>query len=459
MFNLLSIGKKAIMLNQNSLDTIGHNIANVNNPEYSRQRVVQTAADPINDALANYGSGVEMVRLERMRDVQLDWQYRNENSKKNYWETLSEKYSQLETIFNEPSDYGLSANLNLFWDKWEELSNNPSSVITRVDLKEAAIRLTNSFHDIDEGLDDQRKALNLEMENFAEEINSITKELATLSKRIQLTEAEGKPANDLLDKFDAKLDKLSEYGDVKLQIREDGYRMVYLGSDEIVDFEGARELTTVYLTEVSKPLANVVFKENYKEINSLKDGKINATLEMRDKIIDNYQKMLDDLAIEITNNINSIHKTGYGLGNPPSNGMDFFWQGTTDAGNFRLSDEIMTSHEFISASLDGEEGDNRIALEISNLRTDATMNTNQSFGNYFGSMMTKLGTDSFNSKKNSTLYTNTTQQTLQFRESVKGVSINEETAELIKYQQAYMASAKIISTADTMFQTVLSLIK
>ena len=180
MNDLLSIGKKALQVSLKNLDVTGQNIANINTDGYSRQRVVQTAAEPSQNALAFHGNGVNIQRIERVRDERLDTEFRKENSNYNYWKKMSDELSQLEMDLQEPSDYGLSANLNNFWDKWDELANLPHSEISRESLKAAAEMLINSFHNLDTHMVDRKKNLNTELENIAEDINSITKQLANL---------------------------------------------------------------------------------------------------------------------------------------------------------------------------------------------------------------------------------------------------------------------------------------
>jgi len=459
VFNILNIGKSAVLLAQKNLEVVGHNMANVNNPEYSRQRVIQTSASPIEDAFGSYGTGAEIVRLERMRDAHLDSQYRDENSKLNYWQKLADHYEELESLIGEPSDYGLSANLNDFWDKWEELANNPNSNISRVDLRESAQRLTNSFHNLDARLEEKKKTLSLELEGMTETINGIASEMSELLARIHLAEAENKSPNDLLDKLDSMADGLSKYGDVRVVTREDGFRIVYFGADEIADQNGTRELKVAYKTTLEKQDAHVVWKDNLETVNALNNGEINAIIHMRDDILSTYQDKLDRLAVEITNNVNEIHKRGYSIGENPSHGIEFFKEDIKGATDFNLSDSILYSTDKICASLQGEEGDNRIALQISMLREDLTIDGTYSFGNYFSSILTDMGNESYQAKNNAEMYQATTDQVYAFRENVKGVSIDEEAADMLKYQHSFMAAAKIVTMAESMFSTILGIVK
>ncbi|MCD4829266.1 MAG: flagellar hook-associated protein FlgK [Candidatus Cloacimonetes bacterium] len=456
MFELLYIGKSALHANERQLQTVGQNIANVNTLGYSRQRVVQTNADPISDSFGSFGGGVEMVRIERMRDLQLDINYRDENSQLGSWSRMSQKLAELEVELNEPSEFGLSTTLNKFWDAWESLADNPADNVYRLDVLGAADNLSEAFHDINASLVQKRKEVNDEIEQIAGSVNSIASDLAMLNQRIQ--NSVGKPVNDLEDQFDLLLDDLSEYGNVRLAVRADGTRVVYFGSDELVKNDWCRNLRVVREAEDGDATSRLVWKDTRDDIGGLHQGKIVGLTRLRDDMIDGYRADLDALAVQIAASLNAIHRQGYDLGDPPSDGRNFFADDITGASDFRVSADILDQPSRIAASLEGEEGDNRIALSIADLRKAATMENGHSFGDYYGAWVGNIGRDSGNALNKATLHESTAFQIDNFRESVKGVSLDEEAAKLIQFQQSFAAAAKIISSADKALSIVISLV-
>jgi flagellar hook-associated protein 1 FlgK len=457
MFNLLQIGKKALMASEMQLQVTGNNIANSNTEGYSRQRVEQIQSDPIYSQIGYIGNGVETAAVERMRDTALDGNYREENSLFGFWDSASTALSELETDLNEPSDYGLTARLSNFYDCWEELSNDPTSTAYRQDMLDTAEELVSSFKDASSCIDDKRSEINAELSSYADEVNSISTQLATLNVQISQAEQNGVSANTLRDQFDKLLDQLSEYGDVTVQERSgDGSTVVYLGTDQIVKHDQYRTLTTKDETVDGENVTNLVWSDTQSEISGLEKGRIAGITHVRDDLLTGYQKQLNAVAVALTESVNTLHRTGYGDGTG-TNGLNFFDPDTTSAADIAISSDIDGHPEAIAASQDGSSGDNRIALKMAELRDSEVLN-GVSITNSLGSLFSQLGTDSSTASNYADTYTDTTTQADNLREAVKGVSLNEEAANLMQYQKSFQAAAKVIAAADDLLNTVIGLV-
>ncbi len=457
MFDLLSIGRKALSVAEQNLQTTGHNISNVNTEGYSRQRVIQESSIPVSDYNAYYGTGVEAVRIERMRDLYLDDSYREENSELNSWGRMSEKLQELESELNELSDYGLATDLSAFWDSWEALADNPADSTYRLSVLSAAEKLSNSFQRVYGTISDKYTEVDEEIQTVASEVNGIADELAGLNKQITMARQQGTPANDLEDKYDALLDELSQYGNVSVQETASGSRVVYFGTDQLVTHDSARhiEVRTRVVDGLQK--STLDWADTQSGINGLTQGQLNGLLKLRDEHLTNYMDRLDNLAVNLSQQFNAIHRQGSGIGDPPSTNLDFFASDITGAADFRLSDAIANSPDKIATSLGGEEGDNRIALQIAGLRSDTSMG-NQTFGEYYASTISQIGKDTSTAETQAETLELTTNQIDNYRESVKGVSLDEESVNLLNYQRSYQAAAKIIEMADELMGTVIGLV-
>ncbi|MEA1972123.1 MAG: flagellar hook-associated protein FlgK, partial [Candidatus Cloacimonadota bacterium] len=456
--DMFHVGVKSLRLNELHLNTIGQNIANVNTPGYSRQRIVQETAESIDRGAYLVGSGVNLSTLERMRDNAMDTKFRKNNTELGYWNRSSEKLSELESHIT-----GISTNLgdalDEFWNNWEAVSENPSSSAERISLFESTKNLTVNFNDFSEMIDDKRKEINNEIVNTANIINNISSKLATLSHKIDIAESQGKNPNDLLDQFDIEIDKLSNYGEVNIS-KIDGKRVIYFGTDEIVHDGISKEVMAFSTTDEDENYnAQIVWKDNYNKIGGLEKGELNGLLDLRDNILTEYSDQIDNLANQMVEKINSIHKEGFSIDDPAHNGILFFDEDTTGAGDIRISDELELNPNKIAASLNGEEGDNRVALQIAELRFEKTMDDKQSYNEYLNSIINKIGNNVSRYVNFKQAYSDTATQIENYRESVKGVSINEETANLIRFQQAYQASSKIISEANKVMSTVMGLVQ
>jgi flagellar hook-associated protein 1 FlgK len=458
MFNMMSIGKKAVTAAEKQLEVTANNMANVDTQGYSRQRVIQEDADPINHYWANIPNGVNLVRIERMRDLYLDIEYRKQNGDLGYWGTRSQNLQELEKNVIETSEYGINAMINNFFNAWESLSDNPFSTIHRMDVVSSAEDMIYRFQDLYRSIDDKIVEIKFKLEDAANRINQISDDMAHILNQISMNEAMGTPHNQLLDKFDLLLDELSGYGNVSVQTRENGTKSVYFGTVELVRNNEPQHLQIVNEKNYKGDLEYFLAWDNIKTpLSGVNTGSIMALYDLKDNILPGYQQKLDELAVQITQQVNAIHTQGYNNFKPPSNGNDFFDPETTGVMNWKISKEVAKDPDFIATSLDTFSGDNQIALQITDLRHSKT---------FFGSTLTEafadvvyiVGNDVKMAKQSEARADLIARQTDGFRESVKGVSVNEETANLMKYQQTYQAAAKIISAADEMLRTILGMV-
>ncbi len=458
MLNMLHIGMKSILLNQQNLNATSQNISNMDTDGYSRQRVIQESSAPIQDALGYYGTGADLVRIERMRDVHLDESYREENSQYGSWNKLSTRLQEFETSLNETDDNGLSATLDEFWNAWDAIADNPDDITYRQELLNTAELLVTRIHDFDTAVKDMRETVNEDLAEIPDKINAISEQLAKLNKQIYTTEQEGRPANDLRDKFDLLIDELSQYGDVTVTTRSDDTTVIYLGSDELVKHDNFRELITQNYEQDGKDFTNIIWKDTREQISALYNGEISGLMKMRDEYLVDYQNRIDNLAVTLAEAVNSVHVRGYDLGDPPSRWRNFFKSDITSAADFNLDEKIIDHPERIAASEEGAQGDNRTALAMVDLRESLSINGDQSFNSYLASTFGKIGRDSLDAANRKDLTSATLEQTDNFRESVKGVSMNEESANLLKFQKAFQAAAKIVTVADELLQTIIAMV-
>ncbi len=463
MFDLISIGKSALQVNKKQLEVIGNNIANVNTPGYSRQRAVQDQADSIQDAFGSIGQGTVINRIERMRDERLDAQYWDKQTQVGYWETKSQNLQELETHLQEPSENGLTELFNKFWDSWDNLANNPdgpSGEVMRASLIQDTKNLTRRLNEAADSIIDKREEINNQVSTSVDKLNTLFSDLSTLNIKIEESKANGQDCSSLLDQYDLKLDELTKYGNTKLITRKDGIRIIYFGSDEVVkgaEYRKLEALTDSY-SEAGFNRSKVVWSDNLKEVNNLRDGKLKALESLRDEDMKSYQDYLDKIANNLVEKINSIHSAGYDLQDPPGTGHNFFDEKTTGAHDIKIDSVLEANPDFISASKTGETGDNQVALEISQLRNKSSIDDDYSFQEYYAKFLNEIGRDSDNAQNQEKVQNATSKQIDNFRENVKGVSIDEETANLIAYQQSYQAAAKIIATANQMMDVIMQMV-
>jgi len=341
-FGGLEIGKRGLSAHQLALNTTGHNISNADNPHYARQRVTMEAMDPLYEPSLNranspgqIGQGVNVAQVERIRDAFYDDQINEATKLKGYWETSQSYLYQMEKIFNEPSDNTLRTLTDSFWASWEDLANFPSDMSHREVVLERGTALTTRINDIYNKLSELRIRANNEVIADVEKVNSLAGEIRDLNERILKIQALGDNPNDLMDRRDGAIEKLSEIVDIRVGRGDKDEIFVFIGEQALVQGEIQRKIA-VDANPDNEGMARVFWDHNDKDV-ILKGGRLFGLMEMRDKAIAERIDQNDLFAINIADVVNEIHKDGFGT-NQKTN-LDFFTirnLSNTTEGAFRM---------------------------------------------------------------------------------------------------------------------------
>ncbi len=450
----LEIGKRALMAQQLSLNLTGHNIANVNTPGFSRQSSIMEANIPMVLPFGSVGTGVDVGDIRRIRSLFLDQQFRSESHKLGKWRFLNQTWSQVESIYNEPEETGLSALMDKFWNSWQDLANNPESESARVAVREQASILVNSFHHLSTQLRDLRESLDADINTMVQQTNNMAAQIADLNQSIASAELTGNTANDLRDRRDYLVDQLSRYVNVGVLEQSNGSYTVFLGGMALVDGSTSLQIGTETQSGGASVTTRIFFQGTGIDIEH-SGGELEGILEARDTIVVERQAEMDLLARELVVAVNEIHRAGYGLGGDTD--IDFFDPDTTGAADIELNSLILQDVNYIAASLNGEIGDNSNALALASLRETLILKNGQAtFNEYYSSVIGKIG---IKAQEAQNLEQN--QLALMFqienaRQSTSGVSLDEEMANMIRYQHAFEAAARVISAMDSALDTIIN---
>jgi len=292
-----------------------------------------------------------------------------------------------------------------------------------------------------------------------EEVNSLAHQIAELNQQIATLEVKGGNANDYRDRRDALLDRLATLLDIQVTDEGNGMVMVSVGGKTLVTHGDVVELDTESVSRGGMEVLEIVWADDG-SVAGIEGGELKGLLEARDTIIPRYQDRLDELASTLIEEVNSIHRQGYGLadsGGSPPTGNDFF--AGTDARSITLAQPILDDIRNIAASRDGSPGDNGVAMDILNLRDELTMSDGTStFNDYYGITVDVLGVES---RKASQMRDN--QEVLvthleNHRKSISSVSLDEEMTDLIRFEHAYAAAARFISTLNQVMGTLIDMV-
>ena len=459
IYGILNVARGALLTQQLGIDVTGHNIANVNTLGYSRQRVNMQTNVPIPFWPGQTGTGVNAVDIQRIYDRFVGVQINNENQNLGRWETQKGGLEKVEMIFDETTGYGLSQAMDEFWNAWQDLVNNPSGHTERTALVAKSEILANRFNKIYSDLEQTQKDADNSIKGTVEEINLISDQIADLNEQISQIEATGQNANDLRDQRDLLLNELSSMMDITTSEGNDGKVTVFIsGGRPLVQNNSSWDLSTQ--TNASGFQDIVWLDGNGGTVNitdNISGGRLKGWIEVRDVSIPGYLSRLDDLAGTIINEVNSLHQVGFDLSGNPG---EIFFTGTS-ASDMAVNPNIVSDVNLIAASgtAGGVPGDNSNAIAIANLQNALTMSGNTAtFGDYYNSIVTDVGSDVQKAGINFEHQTAMVNHLNNYRESISGVSLDEEMVNLIKFQHAYDAAAKLITTVDELLNTVLNMV-
>jgi flagellar hook-associated protein 1 FlgK len=425
----LQTSLRGLLAHQQAIDTTSHNVANANTAGYSRQIADMTPTEAFKviggtGEVGHIGSGVTVEGYRRIRDAFLDLQYRAQAMQVGDQETRSTQLDQVELVLAEPGENGIANQLAKFWNGWADLSNSPDDVAARQALIDQAKNLAAALKNVDTQLTTVKSQANAEYAGIigpAGDVQAIANEIATLNGAIKQFTSNGDSPNDLMDRRDMLLDKLSKLAQVSV---------VDLGTGSIEVRFGDAGTALVDDTTVTWPQALTA-----------PGGKLGALIDITKAggTIDSYRADLNNVVKTLADSVNLLH-------NPGGTGTNFFnYTPGAEAGSLTVGVTTAT----VKTSTSGAAGANDVALAISGLRGGTA-------DKLYTGFVTRIGGDLKNVQRgeaNAGVLLNSIEDR---RQSTSGVSMDEEMTNLVRFQRGYQASARTMSTMDQMLDTLIN---
>lgn len=509
----LETSKRGMFTQQSALYTVGHNISNANTLGYSRQRVNMQATAGFPGVGLNaptmpgfLGTGVEAGSIQRIRDSFVDKQFRQESNKLGYWESRSKAIAQMEDVLNEPTQFGLAKTLNEFWQSLHDLAGNPENSGARAVVVERGIAVADSFNYMHNSLTDIKNNLGTEIGVSTINVNSIIQQIADLNRQISDVEPNGYMPNDLYDARDVLLDELSTYFPIETEKIESGGRALKIaegslkvtikmkdgGDITIIDGKEFAQLRTTgstddegvmpegtfdsfYLVRVNADKTETLLNRNMiDDAGAVPVGHAHFYDQGKMKSLINsygtpdgkglYPEMLDKLdlmAKEFAEEFNGIYAAGFPK--EGNNAPNWFFIREDITANFSASNLIVNNlliddpNLLRSSNALDEEGNGKNAQALADLFSDPMSGLNNStVQSYFQSMIGQLGVDGMQANR-LTFNTETLKNAVEHRRaSISSVSLDEEMTDMIKFQQSYNASARMITVVDETLDKIIN---
>lgn len=325
----IELGKRSIMAHTQQIQTAGHNISNADTEGYTRQRVQVKTFDPLYrpdltraETPGQIGQGTTIESISRLRDEMLDSRIVAQSNLESYWATREQYYSMIEQIYNEPNDISVRTNMDKFWQSWQELSVYPESKAARQAVVTRSESLAQSISQRFNSLSGVGTLLNGDIDATVKQINDYAKQIADINGEIVRSKAMGDSPNDLLDRRDLLVEKLSSLANITTDSRDSDEFMVHVEGQVLVQGSKARGFDLVPQTD-NNGYDKVVWKDTGLNAD-VKSGKLGALIELRDKDIRSEIQSLNTMAMNFSDLVNDVHRAGIGSNN--ETGLDFFVQ-------------------------------------------------------------------------------------------------------------------------------------
>ncbi|NYF23921.1 flagellar hook-associated protein FlgK [Sporosarcina sp. JAI121] len=494
----LETNKRGLFTQQSALYTTGHNISNANTLGYSRQRVNMEATGGFPGVGLSagtmpgfLGTGVQAGSIQRIRDGFVDQQYRQESNKLGYWESQTKAIAQMEDVLNEPSAYGLQKSLSEFWQSLQDLAVNPENGGARSVVVQRGQAVADSFNYMHKSLTEIQTNLGKEISVATGDVNSILKQISELNAQIKQVEPNGYMPNDLYDARDTLLDELSTYFPIETENKPSGGRALAMaegsvtvtmkiGGQSVVLVEGSKAATlktnpdNLIKTEDDGNVTNLpiigfavqtadgqALELDHKDF--LSTGKMKSLMESYGTadgkgIYPDMLAKLDQMANAFAEEFNKVHGLGFPLTSEViANPDTAFFEGSGAAG-IKVKQEIIDNPSLLRASTgEGEEGNGKNAKLLADVQSKGLEGINgATVESFFQGIIGQLGVDGQQAERMA-FNTQTLKGAVEHRRaSISSVSLDEEMTDMIRFQQAYNASARMITVVDETLDKIIN---
>ena len=456
-FHSIELASRALRAFQRGLDVTGHNISNVNTRGFSRQSIEFNETDPTTffgmHALT-LGTGVTVSGVNRIRDVFLDNRMFQTLGNQGRFQALSSGLNNIEPIFNETDGAGVSAALTQFFNAWSDLASNPNQPAALMGVQQAGQTLATKIRTAYRDLMTMRNQFQAQIGESLTEVDRLSARIYELNKEIKRRVGQGETPGDLFDQRDLAIEDLSKLVDVNVQRKADGSVSVFTNGFTLAD-----DFASYAIPKTFDP-ATYTLTDGTRTIR-LDGGQIRGQMEAFNRA-GAYQAELDTLANSLRTEINTAHTSGINANG--TTGINFFNDvlagPQTGAVDFDLSLEVKADIRNISAGTTGNSGDGGLALALSQKRDQASaLLGNRKFGQFFSELVAGIGRDMRSAEASLDTENAVAQQIDLQRQSISGVSLDDEMANMLKFQRSYQAAAKALSIFDEVTEELIAMVR
>ena len=450
----LNIVLGSLLTDQGAIETTSNNIANVNTPGYSRQRPDLEETPPIQIGGLNFGTGVELKQVVSLRDSILDLRVNQETQQQGRLEGFLGSAQQIQSFFNETTGTGLQANLTAFFNSLSQLSTSPSDLNVRQSVLTAAQNLSTSLNQAATNLSRLQTSVNLNVTQSVSQINTLTAQIATANAQVSAAQSANRNPGPFVDQRQQLLNQLSNLVDIS-EINAGNGNLTITTSKGAPLVVGGQSFQLSTQTNASTGLQDII-SQGTNITSQITGGQLAGQLQIRDQEIPAIQNSLDTLAFNLSSAVNTQHKLGFDLnGNAGGNLFTPLASATGAASQIAVA---ITDPSLVAASADGTPGNNANANALLGLQNQAIASGQNSL-NFYGNLVFKIGNDVSTAQAGQSAGSQVLSQLQNLQGGVSNVDLNEESANLIRFQNAYQASARVVSVINSLLDATINMVQ
>lgn len=449
----LGIAVNSLIADQGALEVTSNNIANANTPGYTREQANLVEQTPVQIGNLLFGQGVDLQSIESIRDPVLELRIQQETQTQGQLSAFLGGANQVQSLFNETQGVGLENVLSQFFNSFQSLSTNPTSIPLRQGVLSAAQNLVNAFNQTSSSLTQIQGGLDQEVTQDISQVNQLTSQIAQVDSQISSLQASAQNTGPLVDQRTQLVNQLSNLIGISVTNNVSGtYTLTTQNGSLLVVGNQSFNLQT-QLNSTSG--LQDVYSQGNDITSTITEGEVGGLIQARDQTIPSVQSSLDTLASSLVSSVNAQNEAGYDLsGNP---GGDFFTPLSGTAGAASQISLAITDPSEIAASSDGTTGSNGNAVALADIQNQPIVG-GEDVTDYYANLVNNIGNQVSFATSQQQSEDALVQQLQNQLASVSGVSIDQEAANLVMYQQAYEASAKVVSVVDQLIETTIDMV-
>lgn len=453
LFGALQLSLRTLSNMQTGIQTVNENIANVNTEGYSRKRVVFASSDVELRSFGVLGSGAEVLRIESVRNLFLEARIQAELQAYGFYQGRQESLSQLESLIAGSDGANISEQLSRFLDAFLELSGDPSSIALRESVLAEGNQLAWSMRNSAAQLGLMEQGTRIQISDTVQTINSLLTRIGELNDKLLPVLNRGIDGGSLYDERQQLLNELAALANVQVQV-DASHNMVISTHNGTLLLVGS-EVSPLTVEQTS---AGAVVRHLGADVSAeFTSGKLGGLLGFQNQTLADAQSALNSLARELMSVFNQTHSAGFDLQGDAGGAL---FSATADSEASTLVLTLQDPRLLAAAGTPGAVGDGQNAQALANLRDQGIEGLGgQTLRDFYAQVLFNVGLETRSARSNLALQEKVLAQLQAQRESVSGVSLDEEAVNLMQYQRAYQASAKLIRVLDSLLEETLNLIK